>query len=75
MRSANDDQHGEVVHFIRAERPTAECFQIAKWEDPELERYLRAHQRRQFVADMMIGAGFVFFILGCMAMAGDVFGG
>ena len=74
MRSANDDQHGEVVSFITASRPTAECFQIAKWEDPELERYLKAYQRRQFVADMMIGAGFVFFILGCMVMASDVIG-
>jgi hypothetical protein len=74
MRSANDDQHGEVVHFIRAERPTAECFPIKSIEYVQRDEYLKAHRRRQFVADMMTGAGFVFFILGCMAMASDVFG-
>ncbi len=74
MRAANDGQHGEVVHFMRAERPTAECFPIKSIEYVQPDEYLKAYQRRQFVADMMIGAGFVFFILGCMAMAGDVFG-
>ena len=74
MRSANDDQHGEVVTFISASRPTAECFPIKSIEYVQRDEYLKAYQRRQFVADMMTGAGFVFFILGCMAMASDVFG-
>ena len=60
MRAANDDWHSDkVIRFI-ASSDTRKAF--------------RAHQRRQFMADMMTGAGFIFFILGCMAMAGDVFG-
>ena len=61
MRAANDENHGnEVIRFVAAS---------------DTRKAFRAHERRQFVADMMTGAGFVFFILGCMAMASDVFGG
>lgn len=60
MRAANDETHGHEVVRLVASSDTRKAF--------------RAQQRRQFMADMMTGAGFVFFILGCMTMASDVFG-